>query len=99
MSKSELRAVKEWVKDGHSVYENTSMSMYDGQIPVEFLTEWREEEYIRKQTKGMSSEETQKFAMNFYGWGDGDSDQLLQDQQDHCYRSHLPDTDEELPFS
>ena len=39
-------------------------------VSVEFLTIWRDEEYICQHTKGMSPEETRKFAMNYYGWDD-----------------------------
>lgn len=70
MTKKEKRALREWVKDGHSVYENDSCAWNDGQIPVEFLTVYRDEEYIRQHTKGMSSEETRRFAMAYYGWDD-----------------------------
>lgn len=70
MTKKEQRVLREWVKDGHSVYENASLACAEGGVPVEFLTVWRDEEYIRQHTKGMSPEETRKFAMNFYGWDD-----------------------------
>ena len=70
MTKKEQRAVREWVKDGHSVYENSSGAWYDGGVPIEFLTIYRDEEYIRTHTKRMSSEETRRFAMNYYGWDD-----------------------------
>lgn len=70
MTKKEQRKLREWVKDGHSVYENASLVWAEGGVPVEFLTVWREEEYIRQHTKGMSPEETRKFAMNYYGWDD-----------------------------
>ena len=72
MTKKEQRAVREWVKDGHSVYENSSSAWYDGGIPIEFLTIYRDEEYIRTHTKGMSPEEARRFAMNYYGWDDDD---------------------------
>ena len=70
MTKKEQRVLREWVKDGHSVYENASLVWAEGGVPVEFLTVWREEEYIRQHTKGMIPEETRKFAMNYYGWDD-----------------------------
>lgn len=44
MTKKEMRALREWVKDGNSVYENTSGVWAEGPIPVEFLTVYREEE-------------------------------------------------------
>lgn len=70
MTKKEQRAVREWVKDGHSVYENPSGAWHDGQVPVEFLTIYREEEYIWQHTKGMNPEEARKFALEYYGWSD-----------------------------
>lgn len=72
MTRKELRAVREWVKDGHSVYENMSGAFYDRQVPVEFLTEWRDDEYIRQHTKGMRSEKFRRFALSYYGWDDKD---------------------------
>ena len=62
MSQKEQRAVREWVKNGHSVYENSAGAWQDGQIPVEFLDVYRDEEYIRSHTKGMSEAERRKFA-------------------------------------
>lgn len=72
MTNKEQRAVREWVKDGHSVYENSFGAWYDGGVPIEFLTIYRDEEYIRTHTKGMSPEEARRFAMNYYGWDDDD---------------------------
>lgn len=66
MTASERRALREWVKDGNSVYENSSGAWADGQVPVEFLTVYRDEEYIRQHTKGMTPEETKEFAMEYY---------------------------------
>ena len=62
MTKKEQRVLREWVKDGNSVFENPSGVWADGQVPVEFLTVYRDEEYIRQHTKGMTSEETRRFA-------------------------------------
>ncbi len=97
MTKKELRAVREWVKDGHSVYENMSGAFYDGQAPVEFLTEWRDDEYIRKHTKGMAPEEVRQFALSYYGWDD-DEVSLQQGEQDPSLELIIFG-DEELPFS
>ena len=73
MTKKEQRAVREWVKDGHSVYENSSGGWYDGGVPIPFLEVYRDEEYIRTHTKGMSTDEARKFALNYYGWDDDDN--------------------------
>lgn len=70
MTKKEQRALREWVKDGNSVYENPCMAWYDSQIPVEFLSVYRDDEYIRQHTKGMDLEEARRFALAYYGWDD-----------------------------
>lgn len=94
MTKKEQRALREWVKDGHSVYENTCGAWADGMVPVEFLTVYRDEEYIRQHTKGMNSEETRKFALAYYGWDDDES---------HDDYIPIPDINpsdaDELPFN
>lgn len=96
MTKKEMRALREWVKDGHSVYENTAEAWADGQVPVEFLTIYREEEYIRQQTKGMSPDETRKFAMSYYGWSDVEKPILS--ELGINQRFDMPFPEEELPF-
>lgn len=68
MTKKEKKALKEWVKEGHSVYENPYEIRADGQVPVEFLTVFRDEEYIRTHTEDMASEDAGRFAMEYYGW-------------------------------
>jgi len=99
MTKKEQRALREWVKDGNSVYENPDGAWYDGQAPVEFLTVYRDNEYIRQHTKGMDSEETRRFAMAYYGWDDEPN------EQDISHSSEVPNLvreiviPEELPFN
>ncbi|WP_026496924.1 hypothetical protein [Butyrivibrio sp. WCD3002] len=77
MTKKEQRAVREWVKDGHSVYENSSGGWYDGGVPIPFLEVYRDEEYIRIHTKDMSPDEARKFALSYYGW---DDDSILESE-------------------
>lgn len=97
MTKKEQRAVREWVKDGHSVYENSSGVWADGGVPVEFLTVYRDEEYIRQRTKGMSPIEARKFALDYYGWDD-EAESLMPDTSiSEC--THSNSEEDELPFS
>lgn len=70
MTKKEQRAVREWVKDGNSVYENPAGIWQDGMVMMEYLDTYRDEEYIRQQTKGMSPEETRKYGTAYYGLKD-----------------------------
>lgn len=95
MTKKEQRALREWVKDGNSVYENPSGAWSDGQIPVEFLTVYREEEYLRQQTKGMTPDEARRFALSYYGWSDDEN------MQDSSAPILIPSDNQfyELPFN
>ena len=70
MTKKEQRAVREWVKAGNSVYDNPEGAWQDGGVRVEYLDTYRDNEYIRQHTKGMSLEETKRFALAYYGWDD-----------------------------
>jgi hypothetical protein len=102
MTKKEQRAVLEWVKDGHSVYENNSGGWYDGGVPVEFLTVWRDEEYIRTHTRGMTPEERQKFALSYYGWDDDPApdSEALSDAEGYIFdRELIKKIEAELPFA
>ena len=103
MTNSERRALRNWVKDGNSVYENPSGVWADGQVPVEFLTVYRDEEYIRQSTKGMFPEEAKKFALDFYGWSDdiSETDQIIfnTETDDICRIYSVNVSDDELPFN
>lgn len=97
MTKKEMRVLREWVKDGHSVYENSAEVWADGQVPAEFLTIYREEEYIRHETKGMNPEDTRKFAMTYYGWDDIKETDAV--SRATSLGMELSSPQEELPFS
>ena len=89
MTKEERKAVLKWVKDGNSVYDNGS-----GVYSMDFLTVYREEEYIRNRTKGMSPEETHRFAMNFYGWSEDDNPS----SENTFFNLDIAELDEDHPF-
>ena len=97
MTKKEQRAVREWVKDGHSVYENPSGAWYDGQVPVEFLSVYRDEEYIRQHTKGMNSEDARRFVLEYYGWSDEEELRVQCEEADLGFNFQISEN-EELPF-
>ena len=97
MTKKEQRAVREWVKDGHSVYENPRGAWHEGQVPIEFLTIYREEEYIRQHTKGMNSEEARRFALEYYGWSDEEELPVQSGEPDLGFDFQINEN-EELPF-
>lgn len=70
LTADEKRALREWVSEGHSVNENSCEAQYAGQVPMDFIDVYRDEQYIRNHTKGMSDEEARKFALAYYGWDD-----------------------------
>lgn len=76
------------------MYENIAAAWYDGQAPVEFLTVYREEEYIRQNAQGMNPEEARKFALNYYGWDEEDPNSSDQPDMFDEFEG-----EEELPFS
>ena len=70
MNSKEQRALRNWVRNGNSVYDNPWGAWQDGMVPVEFLDVYRDEEEICQQTAGMSPEEARKAALAYYGWSD-----------------------------
>ena len=86
MTDKEKHAAREWVMDGNSVYENSCDAWAEARVPIEFLTIYREEEYLRAQTKGMSVEEAERFSS---------VDRNLDDNDDYSIDS---DQDVDLPF-
>ena len=99
MTKKEQRALREWVKDGNSVYENPNVAWSDGQVPVEFLTVYRDEEYIRQHTKGMNTEDARRFAMAYYGWDDEPTELDMKDASEVPVWLREMAIPEELPFN
>jgi len=93
MSKKERRALRDWVKEGHSVYENTCEAWANGLVPIEFLAVYREEEYLRKKTKGMSPEDARRFVLNYYGMESGENSESIIN-----YQPVFTADGEELPF-
>ena len=96
MTKKEQRAVREWVKAGNSVYDNPAGAWLDGGVRMEYLDIYRDDEYIRQHTKGMSPEETRKFALAYYGWDD-DPD-LEIDDSENTWDGFLDMEPDSVPF-
>lgn len=97
MTKKEQRAVREWVKAGNSVYDNPAGAWLDGGVRMEFLDIYRDDEYIRQHTKGMTPEETRKFALAYYGWDD-DPD-LEIDDSENTWDGFLDMDPDAVPFA
>lgn len=65
MIRKGMRALREWVKNGNSVYDNPAGAWQDGQVPVEFLDIYRDDEYLRSHTKDMFDEESHRFTLTY----------------------------------
>ena len=64
---------------------------------MEFLDVYRDDEYIRQHTKGMSLEKTRKFALAYYGWDD-DPD-LEIDESKNTWDGFLDMDPDAVPFA
>ena len=98
MTKKEQRAVREWVKAGNSVYDNPEGAWQDGGVRVEYLDIYRDHEYIRQHTKGMSPEEVKEFALSYYGWGNDPELENIDDRENSSDGFFETDPDSE-PFN
>ena len=96
MTKKEQRAVREWVKAGNSVYDNPAGAWLDGGVRMEYLDIYRDDEYIRQHTKGMTPEETRKFALAYYGWDDGPDLEI--DDSENTWDGFLDMEPDSVPF-
>ena len=68
LTEKERDALKEWVMDGNSPYDNPMGLWKDSFHPVEFLEVYRDEEYIEEHTKGMAAEDRNRYAAEYYGF-------------------------------
>lgn len=96
MTKKEQRAVREWVKAGNSVYDNPAGAWLDGGVRMEYLDIYRDDEYIRQHTKGMTPEETRKFALAYYGWDDDPDFEI--DDSENTWDGFLDMEPDSVPF-
>lgn len=67
MTAAERKVLHEWVAAGYSVHENSSMAVYEGGRPVDFMDVYREEEDIRRALNTMNYEEWSKYLLEEYG--------------------------------
>ena len=56
MNKKEKSALREWVKSGHSVYENEAGALTEDGCPVDFLTMRRNSQEVELEYDGWSDE-------------------------------------------
>ena len=68
MTEKERMELHEWVEAGCSVHENTCCAIGDGNMPIDFLDIYREEEALCLATADMEGEEARRYVLNYYGW-------------------------------
>lgn len=74
MTAYEKRAVRKWVMDGHSPYENPGSKYLcmTGSEPYDFLTVYRLDRELEQDMKGMNKAQKKTYLMEFMGWTDED---------------------------
>ena len=74
MTAYEKRAVRKWVMDGHSPYENPGSKYLcmTGSEPYDFLTVYRLDRELEQDMKGMNKTQKKTYLMEFMGWTDED---------------------------
>lgn len=84
MSRYEKRLLREWVKSGHSPYENPGSKYLclTGSESYDFLTIQRMDKEIEQAMKGMSMEEQKTYLMEYMGWTDKEPEQESADSCD-----------------
>ena len=97
MTPYEKRAVRRWVMDGHSPYENPGSKYLcmTGSEPYDFLTVYRMDKELEQDMKGMNKAQKIAYLKEFMGWTDEDKpDEIPEESSDW-----LPfDPDDENPF-
>ena len=97
MAPYEKRAVRRWVMDGHSPYENPGSKYLcmTGSEPYDFLTVYRMDKELEQDMKGMNKAQKIAYLKEFMGWTDEDKpDEIPEESSDW-----LPfDPDDENPF-
>lgn len=67
MNAEERKALHEWVAEGHSVHENTSMAEDGHGNSVDFIDVYREEQEIRDTLSTVTSEEQEEYLAELRG--------------------------------
>ena len=75
MTTKERRALRKWVRTGHSVYESpASQFLGESATPSPVLDTYRMDEDFRKETHGMTPERRRKYMEEVTGWANDDDE-------------------------
>lgn len=83
----EKEALWEWVMDGNSVHENSSMAVDEHGRPVDFLDDYRYHEEIYQQLEKLSGSEKENYLARLRG--EDTMDTLREDLQKACYERDI----------
>ena len=74
MTKTEQRALREWVKSGHSVYENPgSRYLCESYPPQDYLEVYRQDHEIKLALEGKSPDEIELYLREYMGYEPAES--------------------------
>lgn len=78
MTASEKRALRKWVRSGHSLNENPgSRYLTDQYPPLDFLSCYRQDKEIEKAIQDMTEDQQKAYLMDYMGWTDDSGEEAI----------------------
>ena len=87
MTEKEKEALREWVMDGNSVYNNPSMSVDEHGRPTDFLADYRYDQEIYQQLEQITGKDKENYLARLRG--EDTIDTLREDLQKACYERDI----------
>ncbi len=87
MTEKEKEALREWVMDGNSVYNNPSMSVDEHSRPTDFLADYRYHQEIYQQLEQITGKDKENYLARLRG--EDTIDTLREDLQKACYERDI----------
>ena len=88
MSKRERKALRNWVRTGHSVYEVPgSRYLPDSSSPRAFLDVYREDAFLDQATQAMNEDQKRKYLMEYLGW----EEETREEKEKRIAKENTPD--------
>ena len=98
LTKYERRLLRQWVKDGHSVYETVDSFYLPGPAwpPMDFIDAHRLDHELREAMKGMKKAEREKYLKDYIGFVEDDPVLETAEQKLQRAKTHINDLEKRL---
>ena len=82
LSKYERKLLRDWIKDGHSVYETVESKYLPGPAypPMNLIDAYRLDHSISDDMKGMTKEKKERYLKELMGWEEPDPEYLAMEE-------------------